>query len=315
MIRKAAIISISGLTLTRKEKIIIKKEKPWGIILFKRNILSENQLIDLTKNIRKLMKDKKYPILIDEEGGKVSRLSNFLDNSLYNQKYFGDMYKLNKNTGTRLYKMYIDSLSNILTKVGVNINISPVLDLKKNNTHEVIGNRSYSKNAFTVNDLGKLCVRFYKKNKIATVIKHLPGHGSASSDSHFGLPKIHDTLQSLKKNDFKCFKNTYSFFAMTAHILYTKIDKKNNATHSNTILKKIIRNDIGFKGILISDDISMKALKYDLIKNAHLALKAGCNLVLYCAGKTHEVKKLLIKTPYIDKFTMKKTSEFYKFLS
>ena len=225
------------------------------------------------------------------------------------------MYKLNKNTGTRLYKMYIDSLSNILTKVGVNINISPVLDLKKNNTHEVIGNRSYSKNAFTVNDLGKLCVRFYKKNKIATVIKHLPGHGSASSDSHFGLPKIHDTLQSLKKNDFKCFKNTYSFFAMTAHILYTKIDKKNNATHSNTILKKIIRNDIGFKGILISDDISMKALKYDLIKNAHLALKAGCNLVLYCAGKTNEVQRLLNKTPNIDKFTMKKTSEFYKFLS
>jgi beta-N-acetylhexosaminidase len=102
---------------------------------------------------------------------------------------------------------------------------------------------------------------------------------------------------------------------MTAHILYTKIDKKNNATHSSAIIKKIIRKEIGFNGILISDDISMKALKYDIIRNANLALNAGCNLVLYCAGKTQELKKLLNETPYIDKFTMKKTSEFYKFLS
>jgi len=315
MIRKAAIVSILGTTLTKKEKLIIKKEKPWGIILFKRNILSENQLINLIKSIKKIMKDNKYPILIDEEGGNVSRLSNFLDNSLYNQKYFGDIYKLNKKIGTKLYKLYLDSLSKVLTKVGININTSPVLDLARINTHDVIGNRSYSTNHFIVNELGKLCVKFYKKNKIATVIKHIPGHGGANSDSHFTLPKIYDTLQSLKKSDFKCFKNTTSLFAMTAHILYTKIDKKNNATHSNTILKKIIRNEIGFKGILISDDISMKALKYDIIKNAHLALKAGCNLVLYCAGNTLELKKLLNKMPYIDNFTMKKTSEFYKLLS
>jgi len=315
MIRKAAIVSISGLILTKKEKIILKKEKPWGIILFKRNILSEHQLISLTKSIKKIMKDKKYPILIDEEGGKVSRLSNFLDNSLYNQKFFGDIYRSNKNIGKSLYKLYIDSLSEILRKVEININTSPVLDLKKKNTHDVIGNRSYSENTLIVNELGKLCVKFYKKNKVATVIKHIPGHGGASSDSHFSLPKIHDTFKLLKKMILNHLKNTSSFFAMTAHILYTKIDKKNNATHSNIILKKIIRNEIGFRGILISDDISMKALKHDIIKNAHLALKAGCNLVLYCAGKTHEVKKLLIKTPYIDKFTMKKTSEFYKFLS
>ena len=102
---------------------------------------------------------------------------------------------------------------------------------------------------------------------------------------------------------------------MTAHVLYIKIDKENNTTHSNTIIKKIIRKEIGFKGILISDDVSMKALKYNLIKNADLALKAGCNLVLYCAGKTDEMKRLLKAMPYIDNFTAKKTSEFYKFLS
>ena len=290
MIRKAAIVSISGLILTKQEIIIIKKEKPWGIILFKRNILSEIQLTNLIKNIKRIMKDKKYPILIDEEGGKVSRLSNFLDVSLYDQKFFGDIYKLNINT-------------------------TPVLDLIKKNTHEVIGNRSYSENSLIVNELGKLCVQAYKRNKIATVIKHIPGHGGAKSDSHLKLPKVKDTLKMLKKTDFKCFKSISSFFAMTAHILYTKIDKKNNATHSSIILKKIIRKEIGFKGILISDDISMKALKYDIIKNAHLALNSGCNLILYCAGKTTEMKKLLNETPYIDEFTLKKTSEFYKFLS
>jgi beta-N-acetylhexosaminidase len=315
MIRKAAIVSISGLTLTREERIVIKRGKPWGIILFKRNISSENQLIHLITSIKKTMKDKKYPILIDEEGGKVSRLSSFLNNSHFNQKYFGDIYKLNKNIGINLYKSYVDSLSKILTKVGISINTSPVLDLIKKNTHDVIGNRSYSSSPVIVNELGKLCIKFFKKNKIATVIKHIPGHGGANLDSHFRLPKVNETFVSLKKNDFKCFKNTSSFFAMTAHILYTKIDKKNNATHSSTIIKKIIRNQIGFKGILISDDISMKALKYDILKNSNLALKAGCNLVLYCAGKTIETKKLLNETPYIDKFTSKKTSEFYKFLS
>ena len=315
MKKKAIIISISGPFLTIKEMAILRKDKPWGIILFKRNILSENQLIKLTKKIRKIMKDKKFPILIDEEGGRVSRLSNFVNNSINNQKYFGNLYKSNKYLGTQFYKLYINSISKILIKTGININTSPVLDLIKKNTHSIIGDRSYSRNSKIVNELGRLCVEFYKANKIATVIKHIPGHGSANLDSHFNLPKVNNSLKSLKNSDFKCFKSTSSFFAMTAHILYSKIDKKNNVTHSKIIIKKIIREEIGFKGILISDDISMKALKYNLKKNAKLALDAGCNLVLYCAGKSKEMSKLIKEMPYIDKFTVKKTSEFYKFLS
>ena len=315
MNRKAIIISLSGKMLSPKEKKLLVTHKPWGVILFKRNIFSENQVISLTKKIRKTMKDKKYPILIDEEGGRVSRLSNIINNSYYNQKYFGDIYKLDKLIGTRFYKTYIDSLSKILLKIGININTTPVLDLLKKNTHKVIGDRSYSNNPQIVNELGKLCVNFYRKNKIATVIKHIPGHGGANLDSHFKLPKIKDSFKSLKQKDFKCFKNNPSFFAMTAHILYTNLDKENNATHSEIIIKKIIRKEIGFKGILVSDDISMKALNYNIIKNADLARKAGCNLVLYCAGNTKEMSKLLNSTPYIDKFTAKKTSEFYKFLS
>ena len=315
MIRKAAIISISGVSLTYQESNIFRNEKPWGVILFKRNISSEKQLRKLTNSIKQIMKDKKYPILIDEEGGRVTRLSNFLNNSNFTQKFFGDIYKINKNIGLTLYKNYINLISKHLQTLGININTSPVLDLLQTNSHGIIGNRSYSENLNVVKELGCACIRFYKKNKIATVIKHIPGHGRASVDSHFKLPIVNGNLMLLKKNDFECFKNTKSYFAMTAHILYSKIDNVNNATHSKTLIKEIIRKKIGFKGILISDDVSMKALKYDVVKNAKLAHEAGCNLILYCAGITHEVKKILKEMPYIDAHTKKKTSEFYKFLS
>ena len=199
--------------------------------------------------------------------------------------------------------------------MGININTTPVLDLYLKKAHQIIGNRSYSGNPTIVNELGRLCVKFYKDNKIGTVIKHIPGHGRANADSHFKLPIVRNNFKSLKNNDFKCFKNTKSFFAMTAHILYKKIDNVHNVTHSKILIKKIIRKEIGFKGILISDDISMKALKYNLVKNAQLAYQAGCDLILYCAGKSDDLKKLLKETPYLSSFTKKKTSEFYKFLS
>jgi len=314
MIRKAAIISISGPSLTQSEINIFKKEKPWGVILFKRNILSEKKLKKLTSLIKKIMNDQKYPILIDEEGGRVSRLSNFLDNNLYNQKYFGDIYKINKTIGLSMYKTYVDSISLHLRNLGININTAPVLDLHQKRTHKIIGNRSFSENKNIVNELGKACVKFYKNNKIATVIKHIPGHGRAKSDSHLELPLVKSSVKLLK-NDFKCFKNVNSLFAMTAHVLYEKIDNKHNATHSKNLIKEIIRKQIAFKGILISDDISMKALKYNMVKNSVLAHHAGCNLILYCGGKAREAKKILKETPYIDNFTKKKTSEFYKFLS
>ena len=315
MIRKAAIISISRFFLTQNEIAIFRKDKPWGVILFKRNIFSEKQLKKLTLSIRGIMKDKKYPILIDEEGSRVTRLSNFFDNSVFSQKYIGNIYSKDKKIGLNLYKNYINSISIHLQNLGININTSPVLDLYKKNASEIIGNRSYSANPATVNELGLACIKYYKNNRIGTVIKHIPGHGKANVDSHFKLPVVKDDLKLLIKNDFSCFKKTDSHFAMTAHILYSKIDNINNATHSKILIKEIIRKEIGFKGILISDDISMKALKYNVVKNAKLAFKAGCNLILYCAGKTHEVKKILQETPYIDSFTKKKTSEFYKFLS
>ncbi len=313
MKRKAIIISISGTKLTKIEKKLIKKEKPWGVILFKRNIKSLSQTRELTKNIRSAINDRKYPILIDEEGRNVTRLSNIIQNR-YSQKFFGDLYKKDRKLTFILYKKYLQSIIEILKKIKININTVPVLDLISKKSHNFIRNRCYSDKKNIVNQLGNFCIDMYKKNKISTVVKHIPGHGDANVDSHKKLPIINKNLKNLLNNDFKCFKTKGSFFAMTAHILYKNIDRENCATHSKKIINEIIRKKIGFKGILISDDLSMKALKFDIINNAKKSLQAGCNLVLYCSGNIKISSKLLKNMPLIDKFTQKKTSQFYKFL-
>ena len=313
MRQKAIIISIKSFSLSKQEIKLISSQKPWGLILFRRNIKSLIQIKNLIKHIRIITKDSKFPIMIDEEGKTVSRLNNIIFHNI-SQKLFGDIYNQNPLVAEKIYKSYINHLCKIFRDIGINMNTVPVLDVLRKNTNKIIGIRSFSKKPLTVKKLGKICVKQYKLNKIATIIKHIPGHGCSTTDSHFKLPKVKLNYENLKKTDFEPFKLSTSYFAMTAHILYEKIDKDNVATFSKKIISKIIRKKIGYKGILISDDISMKALKYDLITNAKKSLSAGCNIVLYCSGNYNELNKLLIAVPYIDEFTSKKTSEFYKFL-
>ena len=313
MKKKAIIISIKGKTLTNKEKLLLSEEKPWGLILFKRNIKSILQIKNLVKDIKKFAKDKKFPILIDEEGSTVSRLNGIINHN-FEANYFGKLYKLDKKIATVLYKNYLKKLCNNLKNIGININTIPVLDVLRNNTNDIIGKRSFSKDKDVVRDLGKITVNECHLNGIAAVIKHIPGHGCTKIDSHQKMPKVNSNIRTLNTTDFYPFKSTYSKLAMTAHILYSKIDSKDVSTFSKKIIKKIIRKKIGFRGILMSDDISMKALKYDLITNAKKSLLAGCNLVLYCAGNIKDNFKLIKSVPYIDQFTAKKTSEIYKIL-
>ena len=314
MRRSAIIFGIKGYKLTQDEKKLLKKSKPWGIILFSRNIKNILQLKNLVDDIKNTIKDKKYPILIDQEGGQVSRLNKIIDLSLFSQDFFGKLYYSDKKNFNYLYKIYIDNVSKILKKVGININTAPVLDVRRKNSHKIIGNRSFSANPNIVSKLGNLCIELYKKNKIGTVIKHIPGHGLSKCDSHFNLPIVENSKKELINKDFKPFKICSSFFAMTAHVIYKNYDSKFTATHSKTVINEIIRKRIGFKGLLISDDINMKALKYGLEENALKALDAGCNLVLHCNANIREMNKLTKIIPTIDEFTQKKTSDFYKFI-
>ena len=314
MNRKAAIISIRGSKLTASEIKLLKKEKPWGIILFKRNIITFKQTKNLTQKIRSCMKDPFYPILIDEEGGKVSRLSELFSTKEFSQYFFGLLYEKNNKNGKLIYKYYLETICNILNDLGININTIPVMDLLQNSTHQVIKSRAYSYQTKTIKTLGKFCISFLKKKKIASVSKHVPGHGCSNSDSHLNLPIVNKKKSKLYKEDFSLFKNLSSNFMMTAHILYKNVDSKNLATFSNNIINQIIRKKLNFKGILISDDISMKALSKNLSINANKALNAGCNLVLYCGGNIKESSKLLKNLRTIDEFTQKKTYQFYNFL-
>ena len=313
MKKKAIILSIKGLRLTAKEKILFSDECPWGLILFKRNIKSLIQIQSLIKDIKKLTKDKNFPILIDEEGSTVSRLSNLINHNI-SVNYFGNLYLINKKLCIHLYKKYLDTLCKCLKKIGLNINTIPVLDVLRKKTSSVIGTRSFSNNPNIVKILGQITVNHCHKNKIISVIKHIPGHGCSISDSHYKMPKVNLDYKELNRIDFHPFKYNSALLAMTAHILFKKIDPLNVTTFSKKIISEMIRKKIGFKGILMSDDISMKALKYDLITNAKKSLEAGCNLVLYCAGNINDNIKLLKSVPYIDEFTSKKTSEIYKIL-
>ena len=310
---KALVISLKGTKLSKMEKILLQKEKPWGVILFKRNLKSFNQIKNLTSQIKILTKNKKFPIMIDEEGQAVSRLRNIINHNS-SSEFFGNIFVKNKNLSLKIYKYYINSICKIFKKLGININTIPVLDVIRPNTNKVIGNRSFSNNEKIVREFGKLTIKYLHLNKIGSVIKHIPGHGASISDSHKKMPIVPLSIKKLNKIDFYPFKSSISKFAMTAHILYSKIDNKNPGTFSQKIIKNIIRKKLKFKGILISDDISMKALKYDLVTNAKKSLNAGCNLVLYCSGKTKDNFKLIKSLPYIDKFTQKKTSEFFRFL-
>jgi len=314
MNRIAIIFGIQKYKLTNKEKLLFKKAKPWGIILFSRNIKSIFQLKTLVDDIKDFFKDDKYPILIDQEGGKVSRLNKIIDLSVFSQDFFGKSYIKDKKLFYNLYKIYINTICDILKNVGININTVPVLDIRRKKSHNIIGSRSFSENSTIVSNLGKLCIDFYEKNKIATVMKHIPGHGLAKCDSHYKTPVIYANKKELFKKDFKPFKINKSLFAMTAHAIYSKYDSHNTATHSKIIINKVIRNYMNFKGILMSDDISMKSLRYSVEENALRALRAGCNLVLHCNGNIKEMSKLTRVIPKIDKFTQKKTSQFYKFL-
>ena len=313
MKKKAIILSIKGLRLTAKEKILLSDECPWGLILFKRNIKSLIQIQSLIKDIKKLTKDKNFPILIDEEGSTVSRLSNLINHNI-SVNYFGNLYLINKKLCIHLYKKYLDTLCKCLKKIGLNINTIPVLDVLRKKTSSVIGTRSFSNNPNIVKILGQITVNHCHKNKIISVIKHIPGHGCSISDSHYKMPKVNLDYEELNRIDFHPFKYNSALLAMTAHILFKKIDPLNVTTFSKKIISEMIRKKIGFKGILMSDDISMKALKYDLITNAKKSLEAGCNLVLYCAGNINDNIKLIKSVPYIDEFTSKKTSEIYKIL-
>ena len=289
------IIGLEGTILNDNETKFLSDYKPWGVILFQRNCINHKDTLTLIDKI-KSKTHKDMPILIDQEGGRVSRLNYPEFPRTLSAKLFGDIFIKDKELALRALTLNINLIAGSLKDMGININTVPVLDIPSQKESGVIGDRAYSSDKDIVSQMGKIVLNENNSNGIGSVIKHIPGHGRATVDSHLDLPIIIDEKSLLENDDFVPFKALNNApLAMIAHVIYEKFDKNNVATLSKTMITEIIRSKIGFKGTLMTDDVSMKALSGDVGTNSLLALQAGCDLVLHCNGNFDEICQIADK--------------------
>jgi len=290
--KKSVIVGVSGLSLTNDEKDLLKKYLPLGVILFSRNIKNNRQLFDITCEIKDILGNYSL-ILIDQEGGRVQRLRKPNCTNYPAANIFGKLAKISIKDAVRATYLNYLLLGTDLTKVGINVNCAPCLDVKSSNTHEVIGDRAFSSNPKIVSLLGEAACKGLIKSGVLPVIKHIPGHGRAESDSHLSLPIIKDKVISLDKSDFLPFKKLSNMpMAMTAHILYKDIDNKWPITQSK-IANKFIRQNIKYKGILLSDDIDMLALSGSIQDKMKSIYEADYDIILHCSGDINTTELVL----------------------
>lgn len=280
------IFGCSGYTLTNEERVFFQKIQPLGFILFKRNIQDKTQLKILIKELKSTVKRDNTPILVDQEGGRVVRLSSPTwykapSSALLSQGPF-------EKACEQVYEAY-SQIAKDLVEVGITVNCAPVLDLKVEGADPIMGDRTFNEDPHVVAELGAIAIKALQDGGIIPVIKHIPGHGAATCDSHEALPVINLTYQELQSH-FAPFKaNAHCPWAMTAHIIYSAIDPYYPATQSLLVIEKIIRRDIGFQGFLLSDDLGMKALSGSFADRAQTSLTAGCDGVLHCSGNMAEM--------------------------
>lgn len=301
---KPVIYGVAGTTLTDEEKFFFSKNGALGFIVFARNIENKIQLKKLTDSLREVMQGEVL-ILVDQEGGRVARLRAPEWKTYPAGQYFADLYQKNPaQAKEELFKNF-QEIARELVEVGINVDCAPVLDILTEKTHQVIGDRAYGKDANQVAELGQKVCEGLLSQGVYPVIKHIPGHGRGTSDSHLELPIVDSTLEELRKTDFVTFQKLRDQkFAMTAHILFTAIDKNECATTSKAAID-LIRNELGFKNILMSDDVSMKALKGNFYEKSKSILNAGCDLVLHCNGNMQEMVEINSALPQL-------TDEFWE---
>jgi beta-N-acetylhexosaminidase len=291
--KKAPVIfGIAGTRLTEDEIEFFKKVKPFGYILFKRNIESKEQVTELTSSLRKINGDENIPILVDQEGGRVARLRPPVVEKQYPPaKHFGDMAEKDLASACKATFENYQAIGKDLKSCGINVDCAPVADLFVKSAHEVIGDRSFGESVKIVAALCEAACSGLLSEGVQPIIKHLPGHGRAECDSHEALPVVKTDIATLENTDFKVFKDLshLPMWAMTAHIVFENLDKENCITISKPGIE-YVRSNLGYQNhIIMSDDLSMKALKHTTGENAVAALSAGCDLALHCNGKMEEM--------------------------
>ena len=291
MTRSAAIYGCSGHRLTEDEKAFFADARPWGFIVFRRNVDSPDQMRALTDEMRDCVGDADAPVLIDQEGGRVQRMgpphwAKYPPAAAYLEAADGLL------RARELVRLGARLMANDLRAVGVTVDCAPVLDVPVPGAHDIIGDRAYAQDPATVAMLGRAAAEGLLAGGVLPVIKHMPGHGRAFADSHKALPVVHAGLEALEDWDFAPFRALSDMpLAMTAHVVFDAVDPKHPATTSKKALK-LMRGELGFSGLIMTDDLSMKALTGRLDERAGAALKAGCDVVLHCNGELKEMRQV-----------------------
>lgn len=287
----AVIFGCSGTVLTDAEKDFFKNVDPLGFILFARNVETPAQVKNLIASLRETVGRENAPVLIDQEGGRVRRLRPPHWKDYPAQGVFGRLYDKNPAAACEAAHLNARLIGRDLRELGIDVDCLPLLDVPSNGAHDVIGDRAFSTDARAVADLGMAVCEGLLDEGVMPIVKHVPGHGRARCDSHLALPKVEEGRIELENVDFYPFRHLASApWAMTAHLLYTAIDARKPASLSKTVIDEVIRGYIGFKGFLICDDLSMKALDGGLDELTRQALDAGCDAVLHCNGNSEEMR-------------------------
>jgi beta-N-acetylhexosaminidase len=295
---RAAIVGIAGPSLLSEEIALFRELPPAGVILFGRNCSTRKQLSGLVVALRTALGDPDLPVLIDQEGGRVMRLKPPEWRSLPPMRSIGDLAQTNREAGVQAARLVAHLIASDLAEVGITIDCAPVLDLGLAETTTAIGSRAFGADAALVADLGEVFVEALEAAGIASVIKHLPGHGRARVDSHVALPRVEAGLDLLRAADLEPFRRLASArLAMTAHVVYTALDPERPATLSPRVISDIVRGEIGFSGVLMSDDLDMAALAGPPRDRALRALEAGCDIALFCPGRLEDTRRVLEAMP------------------
>lgn len=281
-----AFLGLSGAVLTDVERGLIREADPAGFCLFARNVEDRAQLRALTDSLRDLSGRADLPILVDQEGGRVARLRPPHWPEFPAAGRFAALYEKAPVSAIEAARVNAMLLGHTLAEAGINVDAAPVLDLLHPGANAIVGDRSFGGEPLQVAALGGAMLDGLAAAGVGGVIKHMPGHGRATADSHHALPVVTASAEELTEDmaPFRALAKRAPM-AMTAHILFRAWDSRHPATLSPTIITTVIRGEIGFDGLLMSDDIAMEALSGPLVERARAALAAGCDIVLHCSGK------------------------------
>jgi beta-N-acetylhexosaminidase len=298
MSTRAFITGVSGTVLTDAEREFIRGTRPWGFILFKRNIEAPDQVSALVEELRNCLAAADAPVLIDQEGGRVARLGPPHWPVYPPGATFGALYDLDTALGLTAARLSSRLIAADLIDLGITVDCLPLADVPVVGADAVIGNRAYGTEPAKVAAIARAVTEGLEQGGVLPVLKHIPGHGRAVADSHFQLPTVDTSREELEKTDFAAFRPLADLpMAMTAHVVFSALDPAQPATTSATIIRQVIRGAIGFQGLLMSDDVSMNALAGSIAERTRAIVNAGCDMVLHCNGKLDEMHDVARETP------------------